>query len=59
MKEMIQLVHKAFAMVTPALAKSCVAHCNKIMERDMEAEKIIDINVVPLVIDMVRNLTEV
>ena len=46
----IKLVHKAFSTVNADFCAKVVQHCMEVMDKAMEAEKLIDLKVRPVII---------
>lgn len=46
----IKLVHKAFSTVNADFCAKVVQHCMEVMDKAMEAEKLIDVKVRPVII---------
>jgi len=49
---MIEMIHNSFKTVTPSFCKKVVEHCKGVMDMAMKAEKLIDVEVRPIIINL-------
>ena len=52
---MMNLIHESFQTITPDFCKKVVEHCKEVMDTAMEAEKLIDVEVRPFIINLAED----
>lgn len=50
----MELIRTAFGTVTPEFCKKLVEHCKEVMDSAMNAENLIDVEVRPVIIDLMN-----
>ena len=51
---LMELIRTAFGTVTPEFCKKLVEHCKEVMDSAMNAENLIDVEVRPVIIDLMN-----
>ena len=51
----MELIREAFTLIQPEFCKKVVEHCKKVMDTAMDAENLIDVEVRPVLIDLIND----